>query len=762
MNLRVKEPLIELSAFERGIEPPFPGDQQSFDVAAVLRILSARKAIVIGTVLGALALALVSFLFITQTYSATAVLMLDQRKNAVEDVNAVLSGLPADATSLQNQIQVLTSRQLASRVVDKLKLDRDSEFNTEIATGFWGIFSSAGAIEIRRDEKGREVAINRLLKQLSVQQVGASTSMTISVASIDAAKSARLTNAVADAYVEDQIDTKFDATLKATEWLSNRARLTAAQVQTDEAAVQRYKADNGIVDTATGGSIVDQQTVSVSAQLITARADLAQKEAIYDRVLQLQRAGRAVEATQVVASPLIALLRGQDADLQRQEAELSTRYLPNHPRLIDIRSQRQDTKRKIAVEIARSIDGLASDVAVARANVQSLQQSLAQVQSKFENQNNASVQLKALESIAAASRSIYEGLLSRLKEVQGQEGIAAADSRIISRATVPTVPSPRFATVVGISIPASFVLAFLFAFMAEALDPSLRTTEHVDRYLGLPVLATVPELDARIASHSPADTVINQPSSSFAESIRGLYLGLSLESAKDAPKVVLVTSAVPGEGKTVVAVNLARLAARNGRRAIIIDADFRRPSVARTMKVAPSAGGIVDVLEGRSALEKCVVSDRQSKAFVLTGASKPGNPSDLMATDALQNLIAALRDTYDLVVIDSAPLLPVNDTLLLARLSDTALFVTQTGKTSRDAVVAALRQLNSTNAPVAGVVLTRTKIDPRYEYQSYLHAMPIAAPQTAVTWGERFRAAPASVASKLRSLVFQPNNTPSR
>lgn len=764
MNLRVRAPLIEQKSLERehDLATPFPGEQQPFDVAAVLRILNARKAIVAGTVGGVLALAMASFLFITQTYSATAVMMLDQRKNSVADVNAVLSGIPADAVSLQNQIQVLTSRQLAARVVDKLKLDRDPEFNTEIASGFWGIFSSAGAIELRRDEKGREVAINRLLKRLSVQQVGVSTSMTVSVASVDAVKSARLTNAVADAYVEDQIDTKFDATLKATEWLSNRARLMAAQVQADEAAVQQYKAEHGIVDTATGGSIVDQQTVSVSAQLITARADLAQKEAIYDRVLQLQRTGRAVEATQVVASPLIALLRNQDAELQRQEAELSSRYLPNHPRLIDIQSQRQDTKRKIAAEIARSIDGLSNDVAVARANVRSLQDSLAQVQSKFENQNSASVKLKALESIASSSRSIYEGILSRLKEVQGQEGIATADSRIISRATVPTTASPRFVTVIGIAIPASFVIAFLFVFMAEAVDPSLRTTEHVDRFLGLPVLATVPELDPRISSHDPADTVINQPSSSFAESIRGLYLGLSLENAKDAPKVLLVTSAVPGEGKTVIAVSLARLAARNGRRTIIVDADFRRPSVARTMKIPASTGGVLDVLDGRSVLENCIAIDKQSRAFVLPGASKPGNPSDLMATDALQNLIASLRGKYDLVVIDSAPLLPVNDTLLLSRFSDAALFVTQTGKTSRDAVAAALRLLNSTSVSVAGVVLTRTRLDPRYEYQSYLHASPVGASQSAPSQRERVFAASIEAAGKLRDRVVQALNTATR
>jgi len=765
MNLRVKQPVIELDDFERGPDMPFANEQSSFDVAALLRILHARKAIVIGTVAAVLALAFGSLAVITQTYSATAVMMLDQRKNAVADVNAVLSGLPADAASVQNQIQVLTSRELALSVVNKLKLDRDPEFNTELPSAFWGFFGTADASERARlaigtqhVTKGQDAAVNRLLKRLSVQQVGLSTSMAISVASVDAEKSARLTNAVADAYVDDQLNTKFDATHKAAEWLSNRVRLTATQVQADEAAVQKYKAENGIVDTASGGSIVDQQAVSVNVQLVNAKADLAQKEAIYDRVLELQRSGRAVEATQVVASPLIAQLRTQEADLQRQEAQLSTRYLPQHPKMIDIQSQKQDTRRKIGGEVTRVIDGLASDVAVARANVRSLQASLEQVQSRFQNQNTASVKLKALESIASSSRSIYEGLLSRLKDVQGQEGIAAADARIISRATVPTVASPRFTTVIGIAIPASLVLGLLFAFMAEGLDPSLRTTAHVDRYLGLPVLGTVPEINSQTTSHSPADVVVYEPSSSFAESIRGLYLGLSLGSAEKTPKTLLVTSAVPGEGKTVIAVSLARLAARNGRRVIIVDADFRRPSVARTMNVASPVGGIVDVLDGRLPLERCVVADGRSQLFVLPGAAKPCNPSDLMTSDALRNLIATLRGKFDLVVIDSAPLLPVHDTLLLSELSDVALFVTHSGKTSRDAVSAALRSLKSTKTTVAGVALTRTKNDPRYEYHDYLYGARPRAEPLAATLRQRVLAGPTQVVGKLHSMIFRPDS----
>jgi capsular exopolysaccharide synthesis family protein len=294
-------------------------------------------------------------------------------------------------------------------------------------------------------------------------------------------------------------------------------------------------------------------------------------------------------------------------------------------------------------------------------------------------------------------------------------------------------------------------LALLLAFVAEGLDPSLRTTEHVDRYLGLPVLASVPEIKGQDASKNVAELVVREPSSSFAESIRGLHLGLSLSDKK----VLLVTSAVPGEGKTVVAVSLARLAARNGRRVIIVDADFRRPAVARTMELAAPIGGIGDVLEGRLPLERCVVADARSDAFVLAGAERLGNPSDLMTSDAIEKLVASLRGLFDLVIIDSAPLLPVHDTLALSQLSDAALFVTHSGKTPRDAVALALRSLKSTKVAIAGVALTRTKIDPRYDYRDYLYAharAEAAEPKKS----SLFSQAVASL-NKLHSSVFQPS-----
>ncbi len=762
MNLQVKRRLIDLENFDR--DERLGDDQQSWDVAALWRILQARKDIVLWTIAGVMALSLVALAFIVPTYSATAVMMLDGRKNTVADVNTVLSGLPADSASVQNQIQELTSRELALKVVDKLKLDRDPEFNAELRPGLfnlfgWGIPDDSARMTIGSQSigKDREAAVNGFLRHLNVDQVGLSTAMTVSVASTDASKSARITNALADAYIDDQLNTKFEATRKAVEWLSNRVRLMASQVQNDEAAVQKYKAENGIVDTAAGGSIVDQQTASVSVQLINAKADLAQKKALYDRVAQLQRAGRAGEVTQVVASPLIAQLRTQEADLDRQEAQLSARYLSQHPKMIDIASQKRDTRKKIAAEVARVIEGLANDVAVAQASVRSLQSSLDDLQSKFQSQNNASAKLKALQSTASASRSIYEGLLSRLKEIQGQEGIASPDVRIISQAMIPKIASPRFSSVMGIAFVASLALGLVLAFLREGLDLSLRTTDQVDRYLGLPVLTTVPEITAQSGGHGVADSVVYEPTSSFSESIRGLYLGLSLSNPEKSPKALLVTSAVPGEGKTVIAVSLARLAARNGRRVIIVDADFRRPAVARTMNIANPVGSIVDVLQGRLSLERCIVDDDRSQAVALPGGEGQVNPSDLITSHALEELITTLREKYDLVIIDSAPVLPVHDTLALSQVSDAALFVTQTGKTARDSVAAAVRSLRATKIPVAGVALTRTKSDPRYQYHDYLYgALDRAEKKNSIH--QRLLAARPDVVAKLRSLVFRPDS----
>ena len=326
--MRILQSKSEQDEFDRLPEIVSPA-HQSFDVQTLWRIAVARRLVILGTVVAVLAVTLVAWMMIVPVYNATAVLMLDPRKNAVAEVDAVLSGVPTDPASIQNQVQILTSRRLATSVVQKLGLDRDRRFGA----GFDAAAKSATGANL-----ALETSVDRVLNGLSVDQAGLSSTIRVSVSAADANQSARITNAWVDAYIEDQLNAKFEATQTAAKWLEQRVHQLASQVQGDDAAVQKYKAEYGIVDTGAGGSLIDQQTANVSTQLINAKADLAQKTAAYQRVLELQRAGRAGDATQVVASIVIGQLRTQLSELERQEAQYSERYLSQHPKLIDIRA----------------------------------------------------------------------------------------------------------------------------------------------------------------------------------------------------------------------------------------------------------------------------------------------------------------------------------------------------------------------------------------------------------------------------------------
>jgi capsular exopolysaccharide synthesis family protein len=315
---------------------------------------------------------------------------------------------------------------------------------------------------------------------------------------------------------------------------------------------------------------------------------------------------------------------------------------------------------------------------------------------------------------------MYEAFLGRLNQTQGQEGIQTPDARIISKAEVPGSPSfPKKALAIGISIPAGLILGLMLAFAAERLDSGFKTTSQLENLLGVPVLSTIPEVASLDkAPFNAADLIIDKPMSSFTEAVRGLQLGLTLSNVDKQPKVILVTSSVPGEGKTTLAVSLARMAARSGMKTIIIDGDLRRPNIAKAFGGVESEQGLIEVLTGKMPLDTCVSKDPRSDVVVLPCLQTPANPADVLASQAMQQLVENLRKVFDLVIIDSAPILPVNDTKILSRLADAVLFVVRWEKTPRDAAVSALRSLVDVHAPVPGVALARADNE-RFRYYSY-------------------------------------------
>lgn len=705
-------------------------EEPGFNLLDLLRIIRVRRKIILGTAAIVIAVVTAVVMEMTPLYTATAVVMLDQRKHNLEDTAAVLSGLPSDQATIQNQVQILMSLELAGRVVDKEKLRDDPEFNPKLSG--LSVFVRAlnplnwfGHRKTEVDAQGldleRSGVIHRVLSRISVSPIGLSTAMKVSFQSENPNKAARIASAIANAYVEDQLEAKFDATQKATQWLSGRIGELSKQAQLADAAVQQYKAEHNITMSSAGVSVVEQQIADINRQLVIARAELAEKQANYGRLAALARGGRASDSAQVLASPLIAALRGQESLLTGQMANLSSKYGARHPKMLDLEAQKQTLEAKIAEEVQRFVDSARNDVDVSASHVGSLQASLRQAEQQGAGQNQANVQLTALQSAATSARAMYEAFLGRLNQTQGQEGIQTPDARIISNPEVPISPSsPKKKLAIGLSIPAGLILGLMIAFLVERLDSGFRTTAELERQMGIPVLSTIPEIVQPKEGEpiNAADLVITKPMSSFAEALRGLQLGLSLSNVDNPPKVIVITSSVPSEGKTTIALGLARIAARGGLKAVIVDGDLRRPNVANTAGSAGLEKGLIETLMEKASLDSCLHKDEQSEAMILPCLHTPASPTDVLSSQAMQKLVTKLRDTFDLVIIDSAPLLPVNDTKILSMLADAVLLVVRWEKTPRDAVANAARILMDVRAPVAGVALARADNE-RFRYYSY-------------------------------------------
>jgi polysaccharide biosynthesis transport protein len=662
-------------------------DDAPFGFAGFLRVVEARSGLILGTVLTVAVLTGAAAVLWPEHYTATAVVMLEPRKNNITDLSAVLSQMPTDPASLQNQIQILTSRELAGRVVDGLKLADDPEFA-----------SRTDDPALRHDG-----VIDVFLKHLSVDTIGLSTSLSIGFASKEAAKSARIANAVAQAYVEDQVDAKFDITRKTTQWLTDRVQALSVLVQASEEAVQRYKAQNNLNDTPIAGSIADQQMAAISTQLVQAQSDLAAKQAAYERVSALAKSGNAANGSQAAASLVVTQLRAQESDLIQQEADLGTRYGPRHPKMMQLRSQKRDLENKINIEVGRVAETVGNDLATTQAQVNSLQGSLAIAERQSASQNMARVKLKALEADAASTQSEYEAFVTRLRETQDPEADQIPDARIISHAAIPAAPSgpPRY-LLVGAALPAGLLLGLLLALIAERGNPSDLPAGPYRR-THAPATIKIPEPAGGISA-GLADLVAQQPNSPFAKAIAQLRRKIAPAAPGQGARVVVVTAAVNGEGKTSVAVSLARSAARAGLKTVLLDGNFRSPQVAQTIGAVPERG-LVAALTGRLPLTQCFFPDPRSSAMVLACTQGLKNPTQLLNSQAMTQTIEQLRAMCDLVVIDTIPVLSADDAHTLSHHADTVLVVTRPRHTSRTTLARATRSFEDSNAELSTVSL---------------------------------------------------------
>ena len=684
-----------------------------------LDFLVSRRAIILGAAVIVLALGAVMYFRQVPLYTAEAVVIIDRKGNNLVNLDSTTNqSVSREPASVEDQIEIVTSRELARSVIDKQNLWNDPDFQPATSAGssaWYDVFSWFGAsgsdaeaapetLTPEAQAQLREFIITSFISGIGASPRGFSNAITISYTDTDPVRATRLANAVAETFAIDQLTAKYDATKRATSWLTEQVGVLATQLENAEDAVERYKAQTGLSG-EDGASSIDKQIADLNAQLTTARAKRAEAQARFD---QTSRGGGSVPA--VINSPLISSLRSQEAELSVKLAELLNKYQDRHPKVMQARSELSDIRSKISEETSRIVGSMRAELAAAVATENAIQARLDELESTANDKRQGVVGLRALQREADSIRNLYEAMLARLKSTQGTDEIQSPDARILSEAQIPVRPSsPRSATLVfGALIPVALFFGVAVAFIVDRLDNGFRTLEQVEQNLGLAAIASVPDAGRKGRSSDPASLVVDKPLSAYTEAIRSMQTALAISNVDKPPKVVLVTSALPSEGKTTLAISLARLKSRGEAKVALLDLDLRHPNVMRVSKAEAGAGGVIEYLAGRTSLSEAMAIDPKSSMHIL-GVNQPAiSPPDVLASNAIGQLIEQLRANYDFVVIDSAPALLINDTKLILKHVDSVVFTVRWEKTARDAVAAAIRQLRDAGAVIAGVVLNRT------------------------------------------------------
>lgn len=692
------------------------------------------------------------YLFVTPpSYTATGTLLLDSRKVQLLEKEAVLGEIQVDAAAVQTEVEILKSESISLAVIRKLHLTEDPEFVGEEPGAFGkfiGFVTSfvTGAKEAPSEAELEKTVLEAFDKQRSVTRLGLTYVMEVSFTSHDPEKSARIVNAIADAYLTDQLDAKYQAARRAGLWLRDRIKELSAQASAADRAVVEFKERNNIVDTGGGKLMSEQQVSEINSQLIIARAAAAEAKARLERIRALMASPNIADAAvaDALKSEVIIKVRNQYLDLSQREAVLAQKYGSNHLATVNLRTQMQELRRNIADEMRKISESYKSDYEIALTRVESLKASLAAIVSEAQAGGQAQVQLRELEANRETARTIYESFLHRYTEAtQQQDAIPINETRLISLAMAPMKKSaPKASVVLIIAVAAGGLLSFGAAFLRDASDSVLRTTDQVESTLHAPCLAMVPVLKttpSRISgkgsasgdsepflegspSAAPRDVlrhVIESPLSRFAEAIRSIKVAADINGALKGQKIIGFTSTLPNEGKSTVASNLAHLIADAGSSAVLVDADMRSPSLSRML--VPDAPGLVDIVLRTSSLESALLAS-PTKGLAILGAGSTANlvhTSEILASAAMKSLVEELRSRFDYVVVDLSPVAPIVDVRATGHIIDSYVYVVEWGKTRLEDIERALTEAQNVSDQLLGIVLNKVDLSAQSRYERY-------------------------------------------
>jgi succinoglycan biosynthesis transport protein ExoP len=663
---------------------------QETDVRGLLLILWRRRLVIFGVLLLGLGFSGLALGLTKPHFTARAIILVNTGARDIIPREIVPQASSRyDASLVLNEVEIIRSRSMASSVIERLGLKSDAEFSHEDVVSAFG-------------------------RKLAVRPVPGSYAIQLEFNSLDAEKAAKVANAIADSYVEKSLESSFAASQKLAAWLNKRSASLRAEVQAQELAVERYKEANNIrQDTTT--LLSGEQVRSLNEQLAKARGEQAAADAKLQQVkAMLESPSRMESSGAVMNSEVIQKLKIDQARLEAEMAELSSRYGPKHPQILNLQSEIAGTRDSIRAEIATIAKGIGAEMDLAAGRVSALEQSLDVSGGVKMREDSRMVGLRALEMEAESTRETLNGFMEAARRGERQEELQEPRAKVISHASVPRAPSwPNQMLVLSLSAVASLFAGLAIALLMEKMDNSFRSANQIEKAMGLPCFALIPSA-GKVRMPFLGRYPLAEPTSGLAESVRTLRMVMNLRSGEKKPKVVTMTSSFPAEGKTTLSLWLARSAAASGEKVVLVDTDLRRPNVHKSSGQKGPAN-LAQYLSGEKQLNEVICKDADSPAHIIFGSSVP-NALDLLGTERMKELVEHLRGMYDLVILDSPSCLAVPDARLLATLSDCVLYAVKWDKTPREAVAGGVKHFTDFGYSALALVLTNVDVKKHAEY----------------------------------------------
>jgi len=740
-NAAIRE-LQPTATFDVGRAPRLYSElpPQDSAIGEYFRVLVKRKWIVVGclvTIFTVVAIATLRQVPIYEANGSIAVKKPDSSLN-FKDANAISFDY-YDPTEMETEVKILQSDLLALQVIKELNLDRQPEFGGKTAASALPSSLDLAPDPLEADPSRTSSLLSSFKGRLTISLIPNSRIMSVRFRDADPQTAQNVVNKLMGDYQENNYKTRFNNTMQVSDWLGQQLVDLQMKVETSQEKLVRYQKEHEILGIDEKQNITTAKLDELNKALTMAESERMDKEAFY-RLMEsgdpdaiassaggLEDAGAGGQS----ASQLLESLRAKQADLRIQAADLNTQFGPSYPKLVQLNNQLAEIDIELKAEMKKIASKVKGQYTTALGREELLGQALEKQKQAANKLNESAIEYSLLKRDLETNRQLYEGLLEKLKEAGISEGLKSNNFQIVNSARVPTYPvEPNVPRNLGFAFVLGLTSGVGLAFLLEGLDNTVRTTEQAQAISGLPPLGMIPlgSKTARegaaskrlmLATSNEAVELIThvRPQSQMAESYRALRTSLLLSHLGAPPKVIMVTSALPQEGKSTTSINCAVVLAQKGVRVLLIDCDLRRPSIHKTLGMGPRSG-LSNVLTGSITLKQAItVAPTLPNLDVLPAGTPPPNPAELLASTNMRDVLAELRDKYDHIVLDTPPTLSVTDAVVLSPRADAIVLVIRSGSTTKQALRRSRDILMQVNARVSGVLLNAVDLSsPDYYY----------------------------------------------